>query len=186
MPTKGEALEKVRLLIQRFDEQKEFYTNSDYNETQTRRDFVDPFWKALGWDVDNESGYAESYREVRHEDRLIIGGAAKAPDYAFRLSGTKKLFFLEAKKPSVDIKDNSEPAYQLRRYGWNGKMLISITTNFAEFAVYDCTFRPKTTDKASTSRIKYLTYAFAMLVAVLIITFWSDLSLAIPRWAGLI
>ena len=68
MPTKGEALEKVRLLIQRFDEQKEFYTNSDYNETQTRRDFVDPFWKALGWDVDNESGYAESYREVRHED----------------------------------------------------------------------------------------------------------------------
>ena len=42
MPTKDEALEKIRLLIQRFEEQKEFYTNSDYNETQTRRDFVDP------------------------------------------------------------------------------------------------------------------------------------------------
>ena len=159
MTTKEEAFTKIQLLVQRFDEQREFYQNKDYNETQTRRDFVDPFWKALGWDVDNESGYAESYREVRHEDRLIIGGAAKAPDYAFRLSGTKKLFFLEAKKPSVAIKDNSEPAYQLRRYGWNGKMLISITTNFAEFAVYDCTVKPKPTDKASTSRIKYLTYA---------------------------
>ena len=87
MPTKEEALTKIQSLVQRFDEQKEFYKDTDYNETQTRRDFIDPFWKALGWDVDNESGCAESYREVRHEDRLIIGGAAKAPDYSFRLSG---------------------------------------------------------------------------------------------------
>ena len=70
MMTKEEALEKIRLLIQRFEEQKEFYKNSDYNETQTRRDFVDPFWKALSWDMDNTSGYAESYREVLHEDRI--------------------------------------------------------------------------------------------------------------------
>ena len=33
---------------------------------------------------------------------------------------------------------------------------------------------------------KMIPYAFAMLVAVLVITFWSDLSLAIPRWAGLL
>jgi len=153
------ALDKIKSLVERFDEQKEFYKKSDYNETQTRRDFIDPFWKALGWDIDNENGYAESYREVIHEDRVKVGGATKAPDYSFRLVGGKRLFFLEAKKPSVLIKDDIAPAYQVRRYGWSAKMPISVITDFEEFAIYDCTNKPKPTDKASNGRIKYLTYS---------------------------
>ncbi len=47
------ALDKIKSLVERFDEQKEFYKQTQYNETQTRRDFIDPFWKALGWDIDN-------------------------------------------------------------------------------------------------------------------------------------
>src|SRR5690554_4908111 len=158
MQTKEEALNKIKSLVQRFDEQKEFYKQADYNETQTRRDFIDPFFKALGWDVDNENGYAESYREVIHEDRVNVGGATKAPDYSFRLVGGKRLFFLEAKKPSIDIKEDINPAYQIRRYGWSAKMPISIITDFEEFSIYDCTVKPKPTDKASNSRIKYLQY----------------------------
>jgi type I restriction-modification system DNA methylase subunit len=152
------ALDKIKSLVERFDEQKEFYKRAEYNETQTRRDFIDPFWKALGWDIDNENGYAESYREVIHEDRVKIGGATKAPDYSFRLVGGKRLFFLEAKKPSVAIKSDIQPAYQVRRYGWSAKMPISIITDFEEFAIYDCNAKPKPNDKASNGRIKYLTY----------------------------
>jgi len=152
------ALDKIKSLVERFDEQKEFYKRADYNETQTRRDFIDPFWKALGWDIDNENGYAESYREVIHEDRVKVGGATKAPDYSFRLVGGKRLFFLEAKKPSVAIKSDMQPAYQVRRYGWSAKMPISIITDFEEFAIYDCNTKPKPNDKASNGRIKYLTY----------------------------
>lgn len=155
---KQEALEKIKSLVQRFDEQKEFYKKADYNETQTRRDFIDPFWKALGWDIDNENSYAETYREVIHEDRVKVGGATKAPDYSFRLSGGKKLFFLEAKKPSVSVKDDIQPAYQVRRYGWSAQMPISVITDFEEFAIYDCSNKPKPTDKASNGRIKYLYY----------------------------
>jgi len=158
MHTKEEAFKKITTLVQRFDEQKEYYKNKDYNETQTRRDFIDPFWKALGWDIDNENGYAETYREVIHEDRLKIGSATKAPDYSFKLVGGKRLFFLEAKKPSVIIKDEIAPAYQIRRYGWSAKMPISVISDFEEFAIYDCTTKPKETDKASNGRIKYLTY----------------------------
>ena len=158
MQKKDEALNKIKSLVERFDEQKEFYRRADYNETQTRRDFIDPFWKALGWDIDNENGYAESYREVIHEDRVKVGGATKAPDYSFRLVGGKRLFFLEAKKPSVAIKDDIQPAYQVRRYGWSAKMPISVITDFEEFAIYDCSNKPKPTDKASNGRIKYLTY----------------------------
>ncbi|NLJ82608.1 MAG: N-6 DNA methylase, partial [Bacteroidales bacterium] len=50
------------------------------------------------------------------------------------------------------------PAYQVRRYGWSAKMPISVISDFEEFAIYDCTNKPKPTDKASNGRIKYLTY----------------------------
>jgi hypothetical protein len=86
-----------------------------------------------------------------------MGGATKAPDYCFRIGGARK-FFLEAKKPAVNIKDDVSPAYQLRRYAWSAKLPLSILTDFAEFAVYDCRVLPKPTDKASTARILYLTY----------------------------
>jgi type II restriction/modification system DNA methylase subunit YeeA len=158
MLTKEEARSKIAKLVERFEDQKEFYRKAEYNETQTRRDFIDPFFKALGWDIDNEEGYAESYREVIHEDKVKVGKATKAPDYSFKLSGGKRLFFVEAKKPSVAVKDDIVPAYQVRRYGWNAKLAISVITNFEEFAIYDCTKKPFPTDKASVARTAYLTY----------------------------
>lgn len=158
MITKEEAYKKIAELVERFSEQYQSYKKSEYNETLTRRDFIDPFFKALGWDVDNSFGYAESYREVIHEDKLKIGKATKAPDYSFRLPGGKRLFFVEAKKPYVSVKDEIQPAYQVRRYGWSAKLPVSIITDFEEFSVYDCTKKPKPADKASVARIKYLTY----------------------------
>ncbi len=156
--TKEAAYIKIEELVTRFTEQIDSYKKSDYNETQTRRDFIDPFFKALGWDVDNENGNAEAYREVIHEDKVKVGKATKAPDYSFRLSGGKRLFFVEAKKPSVFIKDEILPAYQVRRYGWSAKLAISIITDFEEFAIYDCSKKPLSTDKAAVARIKYLNY----------------------------
>ncbi|MGN6165752.1 MAG: Eco57I restriction-modification methylase domain-containing protein [Flavisolibacter sp.] len=158
MITKDTAYQNITQLVERFDEQKESYKKSDYNETLVRRDFIDPFFKSLGWDIDNSQGYAEAYREVIHEDRVKIGSATKAPDYSFRLPGGKRLFFVEAKKPSVLVKNEIMPAYQVRRYAWSAKLPVSILTDFEEFALYDCNKKPKPDDKASTGRIKYLTY----------------------------
>jgi hypothetical protein len=158
MITKETAHKKIAELVERFEEQFESYKKAGYNETLTRRDFIDPFFKALGWDIDNENGYAESYREVIHEDRVKVGKATKAPDYSFRLVGGKRLFFVEAKKPNVDVKTEIQPAYQVRRYGWSAKLPISIITDFEEFAIYDCTKKPLPTDKSSVARVKYLTF----------------------------
>ena len=152
------AQKRIADLVTRFEDQYTSYKNSDYNETQTRRDFIDPFFKALGWDIDNEEGYAEAYREVIHEDKVKVSGATKAPDYSFRLVGGKRLFFVEAKKPCVSVKDDIQPAYQIRRYGWSAKHPISIITDFEEFAIYDCTKKPKPDDKATVARIKYINY----------------------------
>ena len=158
MVTKETAYKKIAELVERFEEQYDSYKKADYNETLTRRDFIDPFFKALGWDIDNENGYAESYREVIHEDKVKVGKATKAPDYSFRLVGGKRLFFVEAKKPNVVVKDEIPPAYQIRRYGWSAKLPVSIITDFEEFSIYDCTKKPLPTDKASVARIKYLIF----------------------------
>ncbi len=147
----------VARLVETFDRNKEAYLQGPYNETQLRREFIDPFFKGLGWDVDNEKGYAEAYKDVIHEDAIRIGQATKAPDYCFRIGGTRK-FFLEAKKPSVNIRGDPSAAYQLRRYAWSAKLPLSILTDFEEFAVYDCRIRPHKMDKPSTARIIYLTY----------------------------
>ena len=45
-------------LIKKFERNIHEYRNPKYNETLIRVEFVNPFWKALGWDVDNEQGYA--------------------------------------------------------------------------------------------------------------------------------
>jgi predicted type IV restriction endonuclease/predicted RNA methylase len=148
---------KVFELVERFDRNLEAYKQGKYNETQVRLEFVNPFFEELGWDITNKQGYAEAYKEVVHEDAIKVGGATKAPDYSFRIGGVRK-FFLEAKKPSVDIKEDIHPAYQLRRYAWSAKLPLSILTDFEEFAVYDCRVKPVKTDKASHSRILYLTY----------------------------
>ena len=144
-------------LINRFHRNKEIYKNPKYNETQLRREFLDPFFSALGWDVANKQGFAEQYKEVVHEDAIKISGATKAPDYSFRIGGVRK-FFVEAKKPAVDIKYDIHPSYQLRRYAWSAKLPISILTDFEEFSVYDCRIKPNQKDNASVARIYYQTY----------------------------
>jgi len=155
--TKEEAYKTIAKLVDRFHEHVEEYKRNNYNEHQTRVDFINPFFKALGWDMDNEQGHAETYREVIHEDKIKVGGSTKAPDYGFTLYGQRK-FFVDAKKPAINIKSDIHPAYQVRRYGWSAKVPISIVTDFEEFSIYDCTKKPKLTDKASVSRIKYITY----------------------------
>jgi len=151
------APQEIIDLVARFELHVEAYKAGHYNETQLRRDYLDPFFKALGWDIDNSSGHAEAYRDVIHEDAVRIGAGLKAPDYGFRVGGTRK-FFLEAKKPSVFIKEDIAPAYQLRRYVWTAKLPLSILSDFEEFAIYDCRVRPAKTDKASTARIFYCNY----------------------------
>lgn len=41
----------VATLIERFERNREAYKSQGYNETQLRREFLDPFFEALGWDV---------------------------------------------------------------------------------------------------------------------------------------
>lgn len=56
------------------------YRSGQYNETQVRREFIDPLFGLLGWDIDNRTGAPEAYKDVVHEDAIKVGGAHSAAD----------------------------------------------------------------------------------------------------------
>jgi len=159
--TKDQAKENIKLLIEKFTSQIEFYKSNNYNEARTRQDFINPFFEALGWDIENKKQQLETYRDVKLEDKQKVKengkSSTKAPDFSFNINGKSK-FFVEAKRPSVPIRENPEPALQVRNYAWNAKLSISLVTDFEEFAIYDCTRKPKNIENANAKRLKYIYY----------------------------
>jgi adenine-specific DNA-methyltransferase len=148
---------QLKELTELFEANIAQYKSPQYDEANTRTDFIDKFFALLDWDIANNQGFSEVYREVVREDKVKIDGTQKAPDYSFRIGGMRK-YFVEAKKPSVNIKETSDPAFQVRRYAYTAKLPLSILTNFAEFAVYDTRIKPNKNDNAGTARIYYCIY----------------------------
>jgi len=128
----------VEKLIHRFESDQAHYLSKSYSEAQARVDFVTPFFKALGWDVENEEGLAHHAREVVVELGEDTQGR---PDYGFRLAGQTK-FFVEAKAPSEAL-DNARHIMQAKKYAWNTKQVFFVVlTDFEEFRFYDASIIP--------------------------------------------
>ena len=155
--TYEQGKDEVVRLCQHFTTNRQAFFAPGIKEAHIRQMLIDPFFEALGWDVRSAAMVAPQYREVIPEDSLDVEGQQKAPDYTFRV-GTLPKFYAEAKKCGVNIAADPGPAYQLRRYGWSAKLALSILTDFEELAVYDCTIRPKSSDKASHARVLYFGY----------------------------
>ena len=148
---------EIEKLVEEFKENEHIYKTTAFDEENTKINFINKFFIALGWDVYNNSGLAPQYKDVEFEDTVLVGGKPKAPDYCFRVGGVRK-FFVEAKKPSVDIEKNREYAHQLKRYTWSAKLPIGLLTDFEELAIYEPKSAPKKTHNASIDRIKYYNY----------------------------
>ena len=106
--------EKLHSLVHKYEQDRDFYRTAKFNETLLRSDFLDPFFELLGWDIKNAMGKRTGEREVLLEEPLKADAAShtKKPDYTFRLYGERK-FFVEAKKPCVDITKDDTPARQV-------------------------------------------------------------------------
>lgn len=125
-----------------------------YNETSCRNEYIDSFLEILGWDVTNKKEKDLQFREVVAEYNL---SKKERPDYSLTLSGVPKLF-VEAKKPSVDILSDPEPALQARKYGWNAGHKIVVLTNFENLVLYDTTVVPHEGDAPSVARYRVYNY----------------------------
>lgn len=142
-------LERLKMLIKKYRENMKYYhdTKNAYNETECRDEYISPLLECFGWDVQNTKGKLPQYKEVVVER---FANNSERPDYTLTLNGVSKIF-VEAKKPSVDILVEPEPAMQTRKYGWNAKHELSILTNFEHLLIYDTTNQPKEGDDARTS-----------------------------------
>ena len=148
-----EARKTITGLVERFSANRTHYKAASYNEETAPSEFITPFFGALGWDVHNRLGAAEAYKDAIHEESIKVGGYTKAPDYTFRIGGTRA-FFVEAKKPSVDLATDPLPAFQLRRYAYSTGLSLSVLTDFEELAVYDTRIPPRPTDKAGVGLVR--------------------------------
>ena len=130
---------KVKALIEKFQSEINYYKNTSYSEAQVRLDFIDPLFNLLGWDINNSSGKSANEREVIVEETLKNEKSThgKRPDYTFR-SFSERKFFVEAKKPNIDVVNGADEAKQIRRYGFTAKLPISVLTNFEYLVIYDC------------------------------------------------
>ena len=163
MNVNDSALEELRSLVSTYEENRSEYRKDEYNETSLRVDFLNPLFKLLGWDVNNELGLSLYTREVIHESNVTVedegdGNTNKKPDYAFRIAGETK-FFVEAKKPSVNILNSSGPAFQARRYGWSANHRIVVLSNFEDTSIYDCSYKPTKEQAPSFARIAHYHYS---------------------------
>lgn len=150
---------KISELVSNYIKNEKYYKSAKYNETQLRTDFLDPLFESLGWDIKNANGKITHEREVLVEEGLkaSVNSTTKKPDYTFRLFSERK-YFLEAKKPSVDISSDANPAKQIRRYGFTAKLKISVLSNFEYLAIYDCSTPVKENDHVNNSRINIYHY----------------------------
>lgn len=130
--------EQVAELVQTYSNNYPQFQRATYNETQVRVDFVNRFFKLLGWDVDNERGLPQHLREVTHEATVVVEEdgvhRSKKPDYSFKV-GTEVLYFLETKKPAVILLSMQLRRSSLRRL-WMERKLKSLSVDQFHRSIY--------------------------------------------------
>jgi type I restriction-modification system DNA methylase subunit len=140
--TFDEALERVRQSVVVFKENETRYLSHAYSEAQARLDFIDKFWVALGWDVNHEQQTNPYEQEVKVERGVAMSAGRKRADYAFFAPNFRDVvFYVEAKKPQGQL-ESSLNYFQTIRYGWNSQTPLAVITDFEQFHILDCRYKP--------------------------------------------
>lgn len=120
-------------LVDIFGKNLAAYKSGGYDEASLRQEFLNPFFRALGWDIENKAGLILPHREVEIESRTRIGGRQKRADYLFRTHPADR-FVCEAKKPAEEL--NATYVFQAKRYAWNKGLALAVLTDFEEMKVF--------------------------------------------------
>lgn len=120
-----QAKQKIGELMKKYEEVLKSGEVKKYTEEETKKDFILPLFKALGWDVFNK-------KEVSAEEHIKSSGRV---DYGFYINGRTK-FYLEAKPLKADLNDE-DFAKQAIRYSWNRGVTWAILTNFENIKIFN-------------------------------------------------
>ena len=149
------AFIKVKLLSTIFRTNENRYLSPAYQEAEVRKDFIDKFFTALGWDVNHDEQTDPYAQEVKVER----GVETRTVDYAFFLKPNFRdtHFLVEAKKPSRNI-ENPDFYFQTIRYGYNANCPVCVLTDFEQFHILDCRHKPDI-DSALSRCLEKFTYS---------------------------
>jgi hypothetical protein len=115
-------------LVEIFGKNLAAYKSGGYDEASLRQEFLNPLFRALGWDIENKAGLIPQRREVVAESRTDIGRA----DYLFRPEG-KPRFVCEAKRPAEELPPH---AHQAKGYAWTIGVPLVVLSDFEELNIY--------------------------------------------------
>lgn len=143
-PTLEEASAVVAALVRNFEENESRYLSTDYSEAQVRKDFIDKFLIALGWDV-NHDIQKNPYQQEASVERAVYAASAtsqRRADYALALAPhfETPILYIEAKKPSIDIA-NRDNCFQIIRYANQVGHPIGVLTDFEQLLILDCRYQ---------------------------------------------
>lgn len=146
--TKEEAKKGIAELVEKYKRIVEEGRWGNYDEANTRRNFIEPLFHHLGWDVYNES----KTDEVTEEERVSRGKV----DYAFRISGVPK-FFLEAKGIREDL-DIPKWVEQAINYSWHKGITWAVLSDFEGTKVFNAERIAKYPDESLFFELKWDQY----------------------------
>ncbi len=119
--------EQSRAEVARLVERYQGFTTAQrraYNEEETKKDFILPLFKALGWDVDQKE-------EVAAE----VSASKGRVDYAFKLHGVPHLY-VEAKGLGNDLTD-PKWARQAITYAYHQGVTWAVLVSFSHLKVFN-------------------------------------------------
>jgi hypothetical protein len=143
---KREGYLLVEEKVNDFNKNERTYLSKNFQETEARTRFIDPFFTALGWEL-VQTNLNRKFWDVHREFSQRDDSSTKKPDYAFRVKENNSFierFFVEAKAPWISLTD-AKPVFQAKRYAFSshGKAPIVILTDFQEFRVFNGLQRPR-------------------------------------------
>ena len=157
--TLDSAFKQIRELVATFKANEARYLSGDYHEAEVRKDFIDKFFTALGWDVNHDIQSNPYAQEVKVE--RSHGPTQRRADYAFYLAPNFRdvRFYVEAKKPHSDIA-TADNYFQTIRYGSGSRTPLAVLTDFRELHVLDTRFKAeiKNALKRAVAKYQYTEY----------------------------
>ncbi len=156
-----DAFARVKQLAAEFEANQAVYLAPTYQEQEARRDFIDKFWIALGWDVNHDTQKNPYEQEVKIE-RKEHGASQRRADYAFYCAPNFRdvKFYVEAKKPHGDIA-TADNYFQIIRYGWNSQTPLGVLHDFEQLEIVDCRYRPNIESALAQNIRKYHYHQYA-------------------------
>jgi len=153
------AFRKASELAATFQANESRYLSADYQEAEARKDFIDKFFIALGWDVNHDVQRNPYAQEVKVE--VAHGSSQRRADYAFYIApnfgDSDVRFYVEAKKPHGNIA-TADNYFQTIRYGSGSRTPLAVLTDFEQFHVLDSRFKA---DICRSLSDEYSPYNFA-------------------------